>query len=158
MAYKILPGYEKYVIFDDGRIWSRTKHKFMTPSLNTDGYPQTMFNRKSKTFHILIAVAFVPNPNNLAEVNHKDGIKNNNHYLNLEWCSRGYNIKHSYKLGLRNSIGSMAASSKLKDWQIKAIRFFYQYFSYTQNSLAEIYHITQAQVSSIVLRKSWKQL
>lgn len=105
MAYKILPGYEKYVIFDDGRIWSRSKHHFMSPCPNNDGYPQSLFNRKSKTFHILVATAFVANPNNLPEVNHKDGVKTNIHSTNLEWVTRSQNIKHCHKLGLRSSKG-----------------------------------------------------
>lgn len=113
MAYKILPGFEKYVIFHDGRIWSRSKHCFMSNKPNTDGYPSNNFirikakdgYRGSMTFHIIIATAFVPNPNGYKEVNHKDGIKKNIHYLNLEWCTRSYNVKHTYRLGLRSQKG-----------------------------------------------------
>lgn len=158
MAYKILPGYEKYVIFDDGRIWSRSKHLFMSRCLNTDGYPSTLFNRKSKSFHILVATAFVPNPHGYKEINHLDGDKTNTHYLNLKWCTRGQNIRHAYKTGLRNSRGSILASAKLSEWQVKAIRFFYQYFNYTQKELGKIYGITQTQVGYIVNRKSWKSI
>lgn len=158
MAYKILSGYEKYVIFDDGRIWSRSKHVFMKPSLNTDGYPQTMFNRKSKTFHILIAKAFVSNPNKYKEVNHIDGNKANCHYKNLTWCTRGQNIKHAYKNKLRNSIGSINASSKIVPWQVKAIRFLYANYSYTQKMLGEFYGVSQTQIGYIVNGKSWKHI
>jgi hypothetical protein len=157
MAYKILDGYEKYVIFSDGRIWSRSKKHFMNPSPNTDGYPQTMFNRKSKTVHILIAKAFVPNPRNLKEVNHKDGVKTNNHYSNLEWVTRGENIKHSYRLGLRNSDGAKKASSKLKEWQVKAIRWLYKYTKTTQKELGSFYGVTQSHIGYIVNNKSWIQ-
>lgn len=113
MAYKILPEYSKYVIFDDGRIWSRSKKCFMKPSLNSDGYPSNNFiNSKAKngyrastTFHRLIAIAFVPNPKNYSEVNHIDGVKTNVHYLNLEWCTRSHNVKQTYALGLRTQKG-----------------------------------------------------
>ncbi len=155
MAYKILPGYEKYVVFSDGRVWSRTKHLFMRPSLNADGYPSTMFNRKTTTVHRLIGIAFVPNPHGFKELNHLDGNKQNNHHLNLAWCSRGANIKHAYKLKLRSSEGSMKASAKVKPWQIKAIRLFYEYYGYTQKQLGQIYGITQSQIGYIVNRKSW---
>lgn len=158
MAYKILSGFEKYVMFDDGRIWSKSKHHFMTACLNTDGYPQTMFNRKSTTFHILIAKAFVPNPNGYKEVNHKDGNKQNCHYLNLEWTTRGANIKHAYKLGLRNSNGARIASSKIKDWQVKAIRWIYKYTKSTQKELGNFYGLTQTQIGYIVNRKSWAHI
>ena len=50
--------------------------------------------------HRLVAETFIPNPNNLSDVNHKDGCKTNNILSNLEWCSRSDNLKHAYKNGL----------------------------------------------------------
>lgn len=113
MRSKVLTGFEKYVIYDDGRVWSNSKSCFMKCPPNSDGYPQTVFinrgakngYRQSITLHIVIAKAFVPNPDNLPEVNHKDGDKTNNHYSNLEWCTRSYNISHCHRLGLRSSKG-----------------------------------------------------
>lgn len=158
MAYKILPGFEKYVIFDDGRIWSRSRHHFMNQSLNTDGYPSAMFNRKTKTTHRLIAIAFVQNPISLKEVNHIDGNKKNNHHKNLEWCTRGYNLRHCYKLKLRNSDGARKASATLCEWKVKAIRFLYKSLNYNQKTLATCFKVTQAQISSVVLRKAWAHI
>lgn len=60
--------------------------------------------RKTKVVHKLVAKAFIPNPNNLREINHKDGNKQNNSVTNLEWCSRSDNIKHAYKMGLKKPI------------------------------------------------------
>ena len=58
-------------------------------------------NGKEKRFkvHRLVAEAFIPNPNNLPEVNHIDGNKENNHILNLEWVTPSENQKHRHKLG-----------------------------------------------------------
>ena len=70
------------------------------------GYPVVHIKEGKKKFnssclvHRLIATAFIPNPNNLPEVNHKDGNKSNNSINNLEWCSRGDNVRHAYKTGL----------------------------------------------------------
>ncbi len=55
-----------------------------------------------KRIHRLVAIAFIPNPNSLEDVNHLDGNKANNTVGNLEWCTRSRNILHAYDIGLRN--------------------------------------------------------
>lgn len=56
----------------------------------------------------LVALAHIPNPVNLPEVNHENGNKEDNRKQNLMWCDRSYNVKHAYRLGLnkgnKNSI------------------------------------------------------
>lgn len=51
--------------------------------------------RKDVSVHRLVAEAFIPNPNNLPEVNHIDEDKTNNRVSNLEWCTRQYNVEYS---------------------------------------------------------------
>ena len=53
----------------------------------------------TKLVHRLVAQAFVPNPSNLPQVNHKDLDKKNNHYTNLEWAARTENVKHDIRTG-----------------------------------------------------------
>lgn len=70
------------------------------------------------TIHRLVAKAFIPNPNNLPQVNHRDGNKFNNKVENLEWCSSSDNQKHAYRIGLKKTpnlgrFGSLNHSSKV---------------------------------------------
>lgn len=58
---------------------------------------------KTKYIHRLVANAFIPNPNNLSTVNHKDGNKHNNTVANLEWASYSDNNQHAYDNGLKHS-------------------------------------------------------
>lgn len=92
-----------YSILSDGRCIGKDGRILKTKK-GTTGYYQlnTYHSGKKKTFliHRLVASAFIPNPNNLPEVNHKDGNKGNNHFTNLEWVSRSANIKHGIDTGL----------------------------------------------------------
>lgn len=101
-------GYPNYTITDDGRIFSLNYNhtgnkKEMKQRKNKNGYFDVfLYNKVSKRkifmVHQLVALAFIPNPDNLPEVNHKDECKTNNNVSNLEWCSKSYNINY----GTRN--------------------------------------------------------
>lgn len=64
-------------------------------SLRPDGY-KMYFISKWYYAHQLVAIHFIPNPNNWKEINHIDGVKNNNYQGNLEWSTRSLNIKHRF--------------------------------------------------------------
>lgn len=71
-------------------------------SLNHNGYYFTRLGRmKAFLVHRLIAIHFIPNPENKPCVNHKDGDKTNNKISNLEWCTKSENNQHAYDTGLK---------------------------------------------------------
>jgi hypothetical protein len=79
--------------------------KILKQPLNSHGYPCVTIKylngtQKVVQVHRLIAKTFIPNPDNLPQINHIDGNKCNNNVQNLEWCSVRDNIRHAYKTGL----------------------------------------------------------
>lgn len=83
------------------------KGKIIKPVVSVLGYSFVTLskNGKTKTFrwHRIVALTFIPNPNNLPQVNHIDGIKTNNKISNLEWCSSKHNVHHAFETGLNGS-------------------------------------------------------
>lgn len=74
------------------------KEKILKPSKNIWGYLQVWLikdgRRYAKTVHRLVAEAFIPNPDNLPEINHKSEDKTDNSVKNLEWCTHEYNMNY----------------------------------------------------------------
>lgn len=76
----------------------------------------TLFRNNKRNIclvHRLVAVAFIPNPNNKKTINHIDGVKTNNKVDNLEWNTYSENIKHAFRLGLNHSNGGNTAKAIL---------------------------------------------
>lgn len=94
-----VPGYEGlYEVSNLGNVKSLRSGKLMKRSLTSFGYEMTTLSKdgKQKTYliHRLVALTFIPNPENLEEINHKDEVKTNNSVENLEWCTRKYNLNY----------------------------------------------------------------
>ena len=86
---------------------STRKEKILTPLKLTKGYLGIKLydeNQKGRMFriHRLVAEAFISKNTDKEQVNHIDGNKENNCATNLEWCSQSENMKHSYRIGLRD--------------------------------------------------------
>ena len=88
-----------YLVYSDGSVYSKHYNRFLKPQKNRNYLTYKMFNKMLKV-HRVVAEAFIPNPNNKPQVNHKDGNKLNNDVSNLEWVTASENGLHSYKLGL----------------------------------------------------------
>ena len=93
-----------YGVRDNGDVvsYKHGKVRLLKPSINKGGYKIVNLmvdgNRRGFAVHTLIAQAFVPNPENKPQVNHKDGVKTNNAYNNLEWSTASENVRHSFDI------------------------------------------------------------
>ena len=116
-------------------------------------------NNHNYTFkvHRLVAKAFVPNPENKPEVNHKKGIKIDNRYFELEWNTSKENSKHKIENGLYTSVkGIDHYCAKLTEQDVLEIREIGS--SKTQRELSKKYNIHHSKISSILNRKSWSHI
>jgi hypothetical protein len=95
---------ERFMVDLDGKVYRLKDGSIVNPVKKKTGYYQHVFSinykQHTRLLHRLVAEKWVPNPNNLPEVNHKDGDKSNNHKDNLEWVDRSQNIRHGVASGL----------------------------------------------------------
>jgi hypothetical protein len=101
---KPITGYENlYYISNLGRVFNKTKE--LKTFIQNNGYEVVKLSCKSKakhfTIHRLVATHFLPNPNNLPEVNHIDGVKTHNYDTNLEFVTSSGNKQHAIATGLK---------------------------------------------------------
>lgn len=92
---------DKYQISTTGLVKSLKTNKLLSIQISNTGYKrcELYHNGRKKKHHIhrMVAIAFVPNPENKKYVNHKNGIKEDNRPVNLEWCTHSENMKHAYR-------------------------------------------------------------
>lgn len=104
-VWKDVVGFEGlYQVSNEGKVYSFKTRKILRPCCNTyrNGYMCLILRKNGKSYgcrmHRLVAEAFIPNPNKLPEVNHKDENTANNRASNLEWCTQKYNNNYGTKL------------------------------------------------------------
>ena len=120
---KVIDGFENYCVDTAGNIWSLNykghgRVKKLKQKKDKDGYLLINLYNNNKTFtkkvHRLVAETFIKNYKKLPEVNHKNGIKNDNRVENLEWVTRSQNAIHMYNTGLcKKRFGKNNARSKV---------------------------------------------
>lgn len=161
MNYKDVKGLEgMYKIGENGDIISyrRKIPKQLVSGDNGVGYlclPITVQRKQSmKLIHRLVAEAFVPNPHNKKYVNHKDGDKYNNHYLNLEWVDAHENMSHASRMGLLER-GEKRYNAKLTNEQVLEIRRLFHAGTLNGAQKAKEFGVSTALISRIANNKQW---
>ena len=156
-------GYEGlYKVDENGNVFSVRNNKLLKRMMFPSGYEYVhLCNGKGKTklfrVHRLVAETFIPNPNNLPEVNHKDGDKLNNNIKNLEWCTNLENMRHSVETGLRNIKGENNPSAKLTVKDVINIRKEYipKSKEFGTVALARKYGVTNVMIGKIIRNECW---
>jgi len=166
--WKDIPGFDgKYQVSNLGRVRS-LKYKntnqtvVMKKRLTKSGYEYVGLRdgRRQKKYlvHRLVAICFVENPHNKEQVNHINGIKNDNRAENLEWVTRSENMIHADKNGLRNQKGERHSFAKLTAQDVRNIRNWRETNPkfFTTTKLAKLYGVKHYHITRICEFKVWK--
>ena len=157
-------GYEGlYMVSNHGNVMSvpceqkRGNHSYNKVGMkvlshdNGRGYRVISLYRKGvqyqTTVHRLVAEAFIPNPDNLPEVNHKDGNKANNKVENLEWVTKSENMQHASR-----ELDALGFNRTLTEEQVMAIRNDTR----PESEIGDEYGLTQSTINSIRIGKTYK--
>jgi len=163
MKWNLIPGTKNYYATKSGLIKSEIKGriKYLTQWADAKGYLRVkiVLNEKATSIavHRLVALAFLPNPENKPQINHKNGIKTDNYLENLEWSTCAENVKHAWLTGLsKPTKGENHSTSKLNENKVYAIRIMYSLNKATLLELANIFKVNKSTIHAIIQNKNWK--
>lgn len=113
--------------------------------------------RKAMLVHRVVALAFIPNPNNLPEINHINGITTDNFVSNLEWITHSENMKHGFRTGLINNTGVLHGNNIYNEDQIRRVKK-YLLESKGQAEIERLTGVGRATVYEIKKGRQWTHI
>lgn len=157
-------GFPSYEVSTLGRVRNHNylnsgKTGYNKPALRNDGYVSVILNhqgnRKSYLLHRLVALVFLPNPDNKPEVNHRNHNREDCSVDNLEWATQIENQRHSAHL----RTGDQTKKAKLTWDIVRQIREEYSWHSTSANmyTLAEKYDVSPNCIRNIIKGNTWKE-
>jgi len=163
-TWKKVEGFENtYKVSTAGRLMHFYKNKrwrIVLPFKERTGYSVARLwlgdgKRKGVRVHRLVAKAFIPNPKNYDEINHKNGIKTDNRVENLEWCDRKYNAGYINVLNPDANRGENNPMAKYTNEQILEIYHLAWDGELTHQQIADMFGMSKQHVCMIKSGKLW---
>ena len=161
-------GYEGlYQVSNLGNIKSFKRYKdgkLLSPKTDKDGYKEvglrdSFGKRKFFRIHRIVALEFIPNPDECDFVNHKDSNPGNNNVDNIEWCTMSYNNKYRFSdKGNASHKGEKHPGTKLDDDTVIQIYKLGHSGKYTEPEVAKKFNTTRSVVNKIRLGVTWKHI
>jgi hypothetical protein len=162
-----IPFDRKYACDNTGTIINIRTGRVISSSVSRKGYLQIcLSNKKTYTIHRIVATCFIHNEDLSLEVNHKDGVKTNNHHTNLEWCTKLENIEHAVANNLwktdRQKIAATGINNTQNVLSEEEVLFIRELYSsgWKPRFIWEKFSnkISRPSIYDIIKRKSWKHI
>lgn len=155
----------QYRISNFGRVYSlprkRVRGGLLKCTPDSGGYPIVNIYYKEKRMpvrvHRLVAISFISNPDNLPQVNHKNGNRGDNRVENLEWITNAGNARHAFDTGLNRNFGENNYASKLTENDIRTIRKMGE-CGFVHQLIADNFKVDRKTISDILHGLTWKNV
>jgi hypothetical protein len=146
-----------YIVYPDGRVWSKYKKAFMKPGIDKNGYYKTVIDGKGLRIHRLIAETFIPNPLDLTHIDHRNNEQLDNRVENLQWITHGDNVRKAYKDGLVPILkGIQIGGAKLTEDEAHAIKYNHPNLGHAE--VARMYNCDRHTAQRIRVGRTWKHI
>lgn len=155
--------YPAYRISNKGDVWSFKSNRQLKKKLDWQGYYQVQLWNDGGGKHVklakLVLENFTHNREPRMEVNHINGVKNDDRLENLEWVTRSENEKHAYLKGLQKPRrGELSGRSKLTQEEVVTARYYMNELGCNVSEMAKIFNVGAPAMSFIKNRINWSHI